>query len=222
MVGFVIPIPSKVVDNVYKSSSNLVNSYKKEPLPTDLSARPGEEETGPPPAPAPRRTTNTWAGRSTAAPPPRAGYPARAAPARAVGETNLETFGPQLLAHVLGSISLLESVGQITPEAARKATAALDGSAPDTGYAVPTAPPARGAARAPPPPPAAPVEIRATALWEYGQGGDDDDLAFKEGDTVIIDEEVNDEWLRGRTIPRGRTMPLPQSGLFPRNYVQRL
>jgi hypothetical protein len=135
----------------------------------------------------------------------------------------METFGPQLLTHVLDSISLLESIGQISPEAARSAVAALDGS--DTGYAVPTAAPVRAPPRAQPaapPAPPAPAEIRATALWDYGQGGDDDDLAFKEGDTVIIDEEVNDEWLRGRTIPKGRTAPLPKSGLFPSNYVQRL
>lgn len=222
MVGFLIPIPSKVVENVYSGGSNLVKSYQKEPLPKDLSANPGEDDKVPPPAPAPRRsTTNNWASRSTAAPPPRAGGPARAAaPARPAGATNMETFGPQLLAHVLDSINLLESIGQITPDAARGAAAALDGSA-DAGYAVPPASPAR-ASRAPPAAPRAPAEIRATALWEYGQGGDDDDLAFMEGDTVIIDEEVNDEWLRGRTIPKGRTAPLPKSGLFPSNYVQRL
>ncbi|CAK9779446.1 hypothetical protein CC85DRAFT_289398 [Cutaneotrichosporon oleaginosum] len=218
MVGFLIPIPSKVVDNVYNGGSNFVKSYKKEPLPTDLSATPGGDDKAPPPAPAPRRSSASWGGRAAPAP-ARAGGPARAsAPVRPAAGTNMETFGPQLLSHVLDSIKLLETVGQITPEAARTAAAALEGTA-DAGYAVPKPAPARGAARVPPAPP---TEIRATALWDYGQGGDADDLAFKEGDTVVIDEEVNDEWLRGRTIPKGHSTPLPKSGLFPSNYIQRM
>jgi hypothetical protein len=142
------------------------------------------------------------------------------------GAPNLDTFGPQLLAHVLDSISLLESLGQISPEAAQSAVSALNGSGPSaasagigSGYAVP--PPPSAASRAPPPKPTA--LNRATALWDYGQGasGDDDDLTLAAGDTIIIDEEINDEWMRGRTIPQGRSMPLAKQGLFPSNYVER-
>lgn len=117
-------------------------------------------------------------------------------------------------------------MGQISPEAAQNAVSALNGSGPSaasagigSGYAVP--PPPSAASRAPPPKPTA--LNRATALWDYGQGasGDDDDLTLAAGDTIIIDEEINDEWMRGRTIPQGRSMPLAKQGLFPSNYVER-
>ncbi|WWD15598.1 hypothetical protein CI109_100020 [Kwoniella shandongensis] len=66
-----------------------------------------------------------------------------------------------------------------------------------------------------------PQEIRAKALWDFN-GTQPDDLQFRGGDMVIIDEEVNDQWYRGRVIPNGHNGPLPRSGLFPSNYVEKL
>lgn len=73
--------------------------------------------------------------------------------------------------------------------------------------------PARNSA----PPAPAYNEQRARALWDYG-GSDPDDLHFRQGDTVIIDEEVNKEWFRGRLV--GGSME--KGGLFPSNYVEKL
>lgn len=56
---------------------------------------------------------------------------------------------------------------------------------------------------------------RARALWDY-QGGEADDLQFRSGDTIIIDEEVNDQWFRGRVEGAAKT------GLFPANYVEKM
>lgn len=56
---------------------------------------------------------------------------------------------------------------------------------------------------------------RARALWDY-QGGEADDLQFRAGDTIIIDEEVNDQWFRGRVEGA------PKTGLFPANYVEKM
>ncbi|KAL0253955.1 hypothetical protein I308_101334 [Cryptococcus tetragattii IND107] len=66
-----------------------------------------------------------------------------------------------------------------------------------------------------------PAERRAKALWDFN-GTETDDLQFRSGDTIIIDEEVNDQWSRGRVIPNGHSLPLPRSGLFPSNYVEQL
>lgn len=236
MVGFIIPIPGKVVDGIYNSGSNLAKSYKKEPLPTDLGASSqgqGQDVMYEKPVPPPARRSTSNAGRwSQPNPTPSAPPPSRTTGGGSYGNRsqvgnnapNLDTFGPQLLAHVLDSINLLESLGQISPDAAQCAAAALNGSGPSGpssggGYAVP--PPPSAASRAPPPKPSA--QNRATALWDYGQGAaaDDDDLTFAAGDTIIIDEEINDEWMRGRTIPQGRTIPLAKQGLFPANYVER-
>lgn len=237
MVGFLIPIPGKVVEGVYNGGANFVKSYKKDAPPTDLG--PNADERYGAPAPPPPRSSNNYSsnrwdqGSSSAAvlPPPGRGAgrpaPARAAaPARNMTSNNapgMEAFGTQLLTHIFDSISLLESMGQITPQAARSATAALEGAGSGGGYDVPAPAPAPApVTRAAPSNPApSPGESRATALWDYGQSGDSSDLTFSEGDTVIIDEEVNDEWYRGRTIPKGRTAPLPTSGLFPSSYVQR-
>ncbi|ORX35749.1 SH3 domain-containing protein [Kockovaella imperatae] len=76
------------------------------------------------------------------------------------------------------------------------------------------------------PPPALPprgraTESRARALWDYN-GTAHDDLTFRSGDTVIIDEEVNEQWYRGRVIPQGQQYPLERSGLFPSNYIEKL
>lgn len=216
MVGFIIPIPGKVVDGVYDKGSQFVNSYKKQPVATDLSARQGSMDEKAPLAPPTRMG-------STSQPPaytPSSRQPAQQPRGRS------EDFGPQLLDHVLSSLALLQSLGQITPEAAKRAAAAL-GSDYDTHAVTPRAPAPAAAAVAPPPVrrqnsvPAAPTEKRATALWDYGQNGDADDLVFSAGDTIIIDEEENENWYRGRTIPKGRSVPLPKKGLFPANYVQR-
>lgn len=72
-------------------------------------------------------------------------------------------------------------------------------------------------ARNPLPPAPAYNEQRARALWDYN-GSDPDDLQFRQGDTVIIDEEVNKEWFRGRLV--GGSME--KGGLFPSNYVEKL
>ncbi|GFZ46719.1 hypothetical protein JCM24511_03939 [Saitozyma sp. JCM 24511] len=78
---------------------------------------------------------------------------------------------------------------------------------------------------APPPAPALPPrgrpESRAKALWDYN-GSEADDLTFRSGDTIIIDEEVNDQWYRGRVIPQGQSYPLERRGLFPSNYIEKL
>ncbi|KAK4688822.1 LAS seventeen-binding protein 1/2, partial [Tremellales sp. Uapishka_1] len=63
-------------------------------------------------------------------------------------------------------------------------------------------------------------EVRAKALWDYS-GSEADDLTFRSGDSIIIDEEVNDQWFRGRVIPQGQSYPLPKSGLFPSTYVEK-
>ncbi|ORY32857.1 SH3 domain-containing protein [Naematelia encephala] len=64
-------------------------------------------------------------------------------------------------------------------------------------------------------------ESRAKALWDY-RGNEADDLAFRSGDIIVIDEEVNQQWFRGRVIPQGQWQPLDRSGLFPSNYVEKL
>ncbi|WVQ72370.1 hypothetical protein IAR50_001922 [Cryptococcus sp. DSM 104548] len=69
--------------------------------------------------------------------------------------------------------------------------------------------------------PGHPPEQRAKALWDFS-GTQADDLQFRSGDVLIIDEEVNDQWSRGRVIPNGHHAPLPRSGLFPSNYVEKL
>ena len=87
------------------------------------------------------------------------------------------------------------------------------------------------------------TEVRAKALWDYhGAVGcrpdiaDDqetDDLSFRAGDTIVIDEEgrcwcvtrlksVNEQWYRGRVIPSGQNYPLDRSGLFPANYTEKM
>ncbi|ODN94170.1 hypothetical protein L198_05021 [Cryptococcus wingfieldii CBS 7118] len=66
-----------------------------------------------------------------------------------------------------------------------------------------------------------PAEQRAKALWDFS-GTQADDLQFRSGDILIIDEEVNDQWSRGRVIPNGHHAPLPRSGLFPSNYVEKI
>lgn len=220
MVGFLVPIPGKLVDGVYDKGSQFVSSYKKQPVATDLGA--------PPPATSEKASVPAPPTRSGSGyePPAYTPTPTRL-PAQLAQQPrgNTQDFGPQLLDHVLSSLALLQSLGQITPEAAKRAAAAL-GSEYDPTPVRPREVPRAPSGVVPPPirrqstQPAA-DEKRATALWDYGQNGDADDLVFSAGDTVIIDEEENDHWCRGRTIPKGRTVPLPKKGLFPANYVQR-
>ncbi|KAL7421915.1 hypothetical protein Q5752_003687 [Cryptotrichosporon argae] len=73
----------------------------------------------------------------------------------------------------------------------------------------------------PPLPPRSKPEVRARALWDY-HGTEADDLAFRQGDSIIIDEEVNEQWSRGRVVPQGQVYPLDRAGLFPANYVEKL
>ncbi|WWC89172.1 uncharacterized protein L201_004090 [Kwoniella dendrophila CBS 6074] len=70
-------------------------------------------------------------------------------------------------------------------------------------------------------PPRGRPEVRAKALWDFS-GTEGDDLQFRSGDTIVVDEEVNEQWYRGRVIPNGHTVPLPKSGLFPSNYIEKL
>ncbi|OCF41898.1 hypothetical protein I317_04308 [Kwoniella heveanensis CBS 569] len=71
------------------------------------------------------------------------------------------------------------------------------------------------------PPRNRPAEVRAKALWDFN-GTEGDDLQFRSGDIIVIDEEVNEQWYRGRVIPQGHNAPLPRSGLFPSNYIEKL
>ncbi|WVF71327.1 hypothetical protein IAT40_006130 [Kwoniella sp. CBS 6097] len=71
------------------------------------------------------------------------------------------------------------------------------------------------------PPRSRPAEIRAKALWDFN-GTEGDDLQFRSGDTIVIDEEVNEQWYRGRVIPQGHNAPLPRSGLLPSNYIEKI
>nr|XP_019011020.1 uncharacterized protein I206_04328 [Kwoniella pini CBS 10737]OCF49801.1 hypothetical protein I206_04328 [Kwoniella pini CBS 10737] len=71
------------------------------------------------------------------------------------------------------------------------------------------------------PPRGKPAESRAKALWDFN-GTEGDDLQFRSGDIIVVDEEVNEQWYRGRVIPKGHTVALPRSGLFPSNYIERL
>lgn len=82
------------------------------------------------------------------------------------------------------------------------------------------------------PPPAAPVaapapfnpddgKARGRAIWDYA-GTEHDDLAFRAGDEIIIDEEVNANWYRGRVVPSGEKGPRDKVGLFPSNYIEKM
>ncbi|WWC62137.1 uncharacterized protein I303_104728 [Kwoniella dejecticola CBS 10117] len=71
------------------------------------------------------------------------------------------------------------------------------------------------------PPRGKPAETRAKALWDFN-GTEGDDLQFRSGDIIVIDEEVNEQWYRGRVIPNGHQVPIPRSGLFPSNYIEKL
>lgn len=64
-------------------------------------------------------------------------------------------------------------------------------------------------------------EVHARALWDYN-GTEADDLHFRQGDVIVIDDEVNEQWYRGRVIPGGNGVPLEKGGLFPSNYVEKL
>jgi hypothetical protein len=71
-----------------------------------------------------------------------------------------------------------------------------------------------------PVPAATDTQPRARALWDYS-GAEADDLQFRQGDIIIIDEEVNEQWYRGRVVPPG-CAPNEKGGLFPSNYVEKL
>jgi hypothetical protein len=93
----------------------------------------------------------------------------------------MEAFSTQLLTHVLDSISLFASMGQLTAEAAYTARSALGNTAgvqPES-KAAPAAPAAFPSK----------VQSRVMAVWDYGAEGGPDDLVFAAGDTVIVDEE---------------------------------
>ncbi|BEJ11026.1 hypothetical protein CspHIS471_0104480 [Cutaneotrichosporon sp. HIS471] len=60
-------------------------------------------------------------------------------------------------------------------------------------------------------------EQRARALWDYN-GADPGDLRFRQGDTIVIVEEVNKEWYRGHLVGGS----VEKGGLFPANYVEKI
>lgn len=244
MVLFMIPIPTKVVDGATDKATSLYKSYKKQPPATDLGETPEDEGPSSPPPPPPRGKSNTWNEKSPVAAraPPAAQAPAGAhvthptLPARQssatypaappAASTATDAFSAQLITHILNSLTLLESMGGIAPQTAKvvRLQLPIPGKASSSSPAANTSPSSAAytaaAARPPPYQPTKP-QARATALWDYGQGGDADDLVFTAGDTIIIDEEVNGEWMKGRTIPRGKSVPLSKCGLFPANYVER-
>ncbi|BGP43723.1 hypothetical protein JCM10449v2_007768 [Rhodotorula kratochvilovae] len=69
----------------------------------------------------------------------------------------------------------------------------------------------------PPPPPSAaaqgPAKATCRAVWDYTKS-QPDDLGFKTGDVITIEEEVNADWWKGSLHG--------QTGLFPCNHVERL
>nr|ODN74263.1 hypothetical protein L203_06640 [Cryptococcus depauperatus CBS 7841] len=65
------------------------------------------------------------------------------------------------------------------------------------------------------------VEQRGKALWDFN-GTEAEDLQFRSGDIIIVDEEVNEQWSRGRVVPAGHNAPLPRLGLFPSNYIEKI
>ncbi|BGP35705.1 hypothetical protein JCM10296v2_007557 [Rhodotorula toruloides] len=56
-------------------------------------------------------------------------------------------------------------------------------------------------------------KMQCKALWDYTKS-QPDDLAFKSGDIITIEEEVNADWWKGSLYG--------QTGLFPANHVERL
>ncbi|GMK58410.1 hypothetical protein CspeluHIS016_0504420 [Cutaneotrichosporon spelunceum] len=60
-------------------------------------------------------------------------------------------------------------------------------------------------------------EKQARALWDYN-GADAEDLRFRQGDVIVIDEEVNKEWYRGHLVGGS----VEKGGLFPANYVEKI
>ena len=55
------------------------------------------------------------------------------------------------------------------------------------------------------------VGPRCLARFDY-EGGQSDDLQFKEGDIIELVERIGDEWLLGKLCGK--------SGLFPLSFVQ--
>jgi len=56
------------------------------------------------------------------------------------------------------------------------------------------------------------MNAKCEALFDF-EGNDNDDLAFKKGDILIITGEL-DGWYLGKTLDGART------GIFPSNYVK--
>ncbi|KAI8885354.1 hypothetical protein K501DRAFT_331963 [Backusella circina FSU 941] len=78
--------------------------------------------------------------------------------------------------------------------------------------AAPVAPPAPAAPPAPPAPPVVAEEgPKAVALYDY-DAGEDNEITFREGETITDIEFVSDDWWQG--VSGGRL------GLFPANYVE--
>ncbi|WOO82593.1 Protein kinase C and casein kinase substrate in neurons 2 protein [Vanrija pseudolonga] len=82
-------------------------------------------------------------------------------------------------------------------------------------------PPAAAPVAAPPPFNPDDTKARGRAIWDYA-GTEHDDLAFRAGDEIIIDEEVNANWYRGRVVPSGEKGPRDKVGLFPSNYIEKI
>lgn len=56
-----------------------------------------------------------------------------------------------------------------------------------------------------------------TALFDY-RGEDPSDLWFSAGDRILVTEETNSEWLKGRHA--GMSQRNLHEGIFPRSFVQ--
>ncbi|GAA5940150.1 hypothetical protein JCM3775_007278 [Rhodotorula graminis] len=99
---------------------------------------------------------------------------------------------------------------KLAPIHAQQSLAALSVTGPSGGYG-------QQQQRVPPPPPVRaaqpPPRDLCRAVWDYA-GGQADDLSFRQGDVISVDEEVNADWWKGTL--NGRT------GLFPRNHVERI
>ncbi|KPV73144.1 uncharacterized protein RHOBADRAFT_46249 [Rhodotorula graminis WP1] len=99
---------------------------------------------------------------------------------------------------------------KLAPIHAQQSLAALSVTGPSGSYG-------QQQQRVPPPPPVRaaqpPPRDLCRAVWDYA-GGQADDLSFRQGDVISVDEEVNADWWKGTL--NGRT------GLFPRNHVERI
>ncbi|KAK4699203.1 LAS seventeen-binding protein 1/2, partial [Phenoliferia sp. Uapishka_3] len=141
------------------------------------------------------------------------------------------SYTHHLLTRVLSDLSFLTNSGVLSPSALAAIKSHLPfpslpptlrqvESSPEEQVASGSAPPrATGAQRAVPPPPPRKAsglssnsvrKVRCEAVWDYPREQPQrDDLHFKAGDIIILEEEMNPDWWRGSIDER--------IGLFPAN-----